>query len=409
MDRDQTSRPAPGPGPRRPRQPGPLNSPLLATGLAIIVIGLVAALLTVPGLIPRVSPSPAGCTSTPCGPNSSPTLPTVVPTLAPSPTFVRPTPTPAPTFTSYVVQAGDNLNSIARKFGTTARSIAWWNRGTYPSLDPESPNYAPNNIQLGWVLVLIPGVVVDDNNPPTPSPGPPTPAPTPSPGVTPSAAPAASPSATTSAAATLISHGSRTSSEIALTFDMGGRLDPAVDIVQWLIDHETHATLFPTGKAGTTTDLGRQALLLAASRPDLFVLGNHSWDHPDFTTLTAAKMATQLTSTETAVHDLIGMTTKPYFRPPYGAWTYAVRVGVGAAGWHDLVMWDVDTIDWKATADGGPTAADIVAKVATKAQGGSIVLMHLGGWHTLEALPGILQSLESSGLRPVTLTELLAG
>ena len=41
----------------------------------------------------------------------------------PIPSFVRPTPTPAPTFLVYVVKAGDNLDRIARRFGTTGRSI----------------------------------------------------------------------------------------------------------------------------------------------------------------------------------------------------------------------------------------------------------------------------------------------
>ncbi|HLE79196.1 MAG TPA: polysaccharide deacetylase family protein, partial [Candidatus Limnocylindrales bacterium] len=124
-------------------------------------------------------------------------------------------------------------------------------------------------------------------------------------------------------------------------------------------------------------------------------------------TLSPAQMADQLTASETAIHDLIGGTTKPWFRPPFGAWTAAVRTGVGAAGWADLILWDVDTIDWRTTADGGPTADDIVAKVVSKALGGSIVLMHLGGWHTLEALPGLLAGLQTVGLTPVTLPEML--
>jgi peptidoglycan/xylan/chitin deacetylase (PgdA/CDA1 family) len=117
-------------------------------------------------------------------------------------------------------------------------------------------------------------------------------------------------------------------------------------------------------------------------------------------------MSDQLSSTDSAIRDLIGVPTTPWFRPPNGAWTYDVRVGVGAAGWSRLVMWDVDTIDWKTTADGGPTADDIVTKVVSKAQGGSIVLMHLGGWHTLEALPGVVSGLASRGLTPVRLSDL---
>jgi peptidoglycan/xylan/chitin deacetylase (PgdA/CDA1 family) len=384
--------------PGAPRGGNPLATPAGAASLAIILVALVGAIVLVPGML---APGPSG-TPAPATPSSTPSsTPGGSPTASPLPSFVRPTPTPEPTLTSYVVRAGDSLNTIARLFATTARSLAWWNRGTYPSLDPESEGYDPNHIEPGWVFVLIPGVKVNDANPPTPSPGLPTPIPT----AGPSAGPGSTPIAGGPAA--VVSHGPRETTQIALTFDMGGRLDPAVAIVQWLIDHEVHATLFPTGKAGTTTAEGRAALELAATRPDLFAIGNHSWDHPDFTTLTAAQMADQLQSTEDAIRGLIGVSTAPWFRPPYGAWAAAVRVGVGAAGWSSLVMWDVDTIDWKSTADGGPTADDIVTKVIANAQGGSIVLMHLGGWHTLEALPDLLAGLQARGLAPVTLTEML--
>jgi hypothetical protein len=93
---------------------------------------------------------------------------------SPSPSFVRPTPTPLPSFMNYVVKAGDSLNTIAHANKTTARSIAFWNRATYPTLDPESGKYSPNSIKVGWTLVLIPGVVFDENAIPdtTPTPEP---------------------------------------------------------------------------------------------------------------------------------------------------------------------------------------------------------------------------------------------
>jgi nucleoid-associated protein YgaU len=68
-----------------------------------------------------------------------------------------------PTFMAYVVKRGDSLYTIAHRFGTKGRSIAFWNRATYPSLDPESSRYSPNSIQVGWTLVLIPGVLFDEN------------------------------------------------------------------------------------------------------------------------------------------------------------------------------------------------------------------------------------------------------
>ncbi len=87
---------------------------------------------------------------------------------------MAPTPTPAPTFLVYVVASGDSLNTIAHKYGTSARSIAFWNRATYPSLDPESASYRPDLLKLGWTLFLIPNVILtDDEAPPLPS----TPAP----------------------------------------------------------------------------------------------------------------------------------------------------------------------------------------------------------------------------------------
>jgi peptidoglycan/xylan/chitin deacetylase (PgdA/CDA1 family) len=70
-------------------------------------------------------------------------------------------------------------------------------------------------------------------------------------------------------------------------------------------------------------------------------------------------------------------------------------------------MWDVDTIDWKPISDGGPTAVQIVEKVLGRAQGGSIVLMHLGGYETLDALPGIVAGLRGQGYSLVTLGTLI--
>jgi hypothetical protein len=63
-------------------------------------------------------------------------------------------------------------------------------------------------------------------------------------------------------------------------------------------------------------------------------------------------------------------------------------------------------IDWRPEADGGPTTADLVAKMTANARPGSIVLMHLGGFNTLDALPGMLTALGDKGLVPVTLEEM---
>lgn len=146
-----------------------------------------------------------GCLQMAARPTPQPTptpTPSPSPPPTPTPTPAPPTPTPAPTFATYKVKSGDNLTVIARRFNTTARSIAYWNRDTYPSLDPESPHYAPNKLQIGWVLRVLPGAVytpppepTDSGLEVTPVPteylGPPTPLPS---SALPSSAPSESPS-----------------------------------------------------------------------------------------------------------------------------------------------------------------------------------------------------------------------
>lgn len=123
-------------------------------------------------LVGACIPPPAGGTAETPPASPDPTtvaVPTPTPTAGPSgppppPSFVRPTPTPLPTFLSYVVKSGDTLDSIARAHGTSARSIAFWNRSEYPSLDPDSAAYAPDRIKIGWVLLLVPDTEIDEDD-----------------------------------------------------------------------------------------------------------------------------------------------------------------------------------------------------------------------------------------------------
>jgi hypothetical protein len=123
------------------------------------IVPLIAAVIALAACLP--SGTRGGGQSGPVGPTASPSLGPVGPT--PRPTIVPPTPTPAPTFFVVTVKIGDSLNTIAHHYGTTARSIAYWNRSAYPSLDPESPKYRPGVIKIGWKLSLIPNRVIDED------------------------------------------------------------------------------------------------------------------------------------------------------------------------------------------------------------------------------------------------------
>jgi peptidoglycan/xylan/chitin deacetylase (PgdA/CDA1 family) len=192
---------------------------------------------------------------------------------------------------------------------------------------------------------------------------------------------------------------------------MGGRVGDALAIVAWIVDHEVHATIFMTGAMADNpnTDAGRQVLGIVEAHPELFTLGNHSYTHRDFRTLTPAGIRDELQRTEAAIAPYCSQTMRPFFRPPNGGSNDAVLAAVGAAGYRYTVTWDVDTIDWRPIKNDppGPTADQIVAKVLDRAQGGSIVLMHLGGYETLEALPRIVSGLGDAGYVFVNLDELM--
>lgn len=116
---------------------------------AAVLVGLVLA--AAGGCLPAsVRPTPLPI------PSPSPSA-TPAPPATPPPTPARPTPTPGPTFVLHAVQPGENLNVLAARYGTTARSIAYWNRDAHPGLDPESPDYRPDRVQAGWILRVMPG------------------------------------------------------------------------------------------------------------------------------------------------------------------------------------------------------------------------------------------------------------
>ena len=192
---------------------------------------------------------------------------------------------------------------------------------------------------------------------------------------------------------------------------MGGRVGDALNIVDWLVDHGVHATIFMTGAMAENenTNAGRQVLAIVDARPDQFTLGNHSYTHRDFRNMSQSQIADELRQTEAAIAPFCSQDPRPFFRPPNGGYDADVLAAVGAAGYRYTVTWDVDTIDWRPIKNDppGPTADQIVTKVLSNAHGGSIVLMHLGGYETFVALPRIVEGLEAAGFDLVTLDELV--
>lgn len=196
-------------------------------------------------------------------------------------------------------------------------------------------------------------------------------------------------------ASQLVSRGPPDIDQIALTFHLGSRVDPGPSIMRWLADNNVPATIFIAGAAvdRSDTDAGREVLELVNERPDLFELGSHGYQAEDLTALGPAQLEQELRRAHSALSRLAKQDPRPLLAPPAGAWNAEVLAAAGQAGYAWSVLWDVDPVDWKPIADGGPTPVQIVDRVLAGVQPGSIVLLQLGGAETLRALPDLVAAL----------------
>jgi peptidoglycan/xylan/chitin deacetylase (PgdA/CDA1 family)/LysM repeat protein len=338
------------------------------------------------------------------GLDPSPSAPSASATIGETslvPTTAEPSPGQTVEGTTYTVQGGDSLSSIARAWGTTVVQLQAWNAVRYPSLTDD-----PDSLQAGWVLI----VAAASGATPLPTASPP-PAALCHAGNRPSAG---------SAQTFYVVPGA--GNGVALTFDMGGRLDPGVDILNFLIANEVCATIFPTGAMAQSAQ-GRAIMAIIRAHPELFEIGNHTMHHCDLArgglgSPTTAPCQTggapsadfirdELTDAEAILRELTGQDPRPYWRPPYGSVNDAVISAAASVGYTKTFMWDIDTIDWKPISQGGPTAQQIATKVVTTAEGGSNVLMHLGGYETLGALQFMVPGLRERGFVLTSLSDLL--
>jgi peptidoglycan-N-acetylglucosamine deacetylase len=208
---------------------------------------------------------------------------------------------------------------------------------------------------------------------------------------------------------------------VALTFDMGGRMDPAVDIMNFLVANRVCATIFATGVMSNTPQ-GQQVLGIIRAHADLFEIANHTMYHCDLARggggspstgpcaggpFSADRIRKELTDAEGILVAGTGQAPQPYWRPPYGSLSDGVIAAAASVGYTKTFMWDIDTIDWKPISDGGPSAEQIAAKVIGTSVNGSNVLFHLGGYETLRSLELIVPGLRDRGFSITSLSDLL--
>lgn len=103
---------------------------------------------------------------------------------------------------------------------------------------------------------------------------------------------------------------------IALTVDDGADADVIGAYIQFARDTGARFTFFVTGVYDGWTV--HKAALRPLVESGQIQLGNHTWDHPDLTALSAAAAASQFDRTKTFLRNTFGVDGTPFYRPPFG-------------------------------------------------------------------------------------------
>jgi peptidoglycan/xylan/chitin deacetylase (PgdA/CDA1 family) len=174
---------------------------------------------------------------------------------------------------------------------------------------------------------------------------------------------------------------------VALTFDDGpGPETPGV--MRVLEDAGVTATFFHIGVNMTVRPTSVQAV-----HAQDFLLGNHTWSHPDMRTQSSTNQALQMDRATAEQRTLVG-DAPCVFRPPYGSYnstTLSLAQSRGMSVWN----WSVDTGDWEAPPSGTTAWTNLIVSraVAGGSQTHPVILMHTqpdGCASTLAALPRII-------------------
>lgn len=180
---------------------------------------------------------------------------------------------------------------------------------------------------------------------------------------------------------------------IALTFDdgPGQYTEQLLDAIE---ANGVHASFYVLGNRINDTN----GYLLTRMQELGCEVSNHSRNHADFTTLSAEEITSQVNDTNEAIEQYTGVAVVN-FRPPYGAVNQTVRDSVGMP----LILWSVDTLDWKYR-----DVDTVVEAITTDIEDGDIILLHDIHQTSVEAAILAIPILIEQGYQLVTVEEMAA-
>jgi peptidoglycan/xylan/chitin deacetylase (PgdA/CDA1 family)/uncharacterized caspase-like protein/predicted negative regulator of RcsB-dependent stress response len=193
---------------------------------------------------------------------------------------------------------------------------------------------------------------------------------------------------------------------LVLTFDDGPHPRHTAKILETLEKYKVKSIFFEVGQnvavparnkgadAGTSTAFKKTS---AASNTEKIIqsghlLANHSLTHAFLPKLSEERLSQEIDNSKLIIETVSG-TPVQLFRPPYGAFNERVRTALSSRGMKAF-LWNIDSLDWS---DPIPTSiANRVVQEVEK-QGRGVILLHDVHSQSAEALPLILETLQSRG------------
>jgi peptidoglycan/xylan/chitin deacetylase (PgdA/CDA1 family) len=184
---------------------------------------------------------------------------------------------------------------------------------------------------------------------------------------------------------------------LAITFEAGGIADPMKPILDALASAHVKATFFLDGKwAEANVDWVRRIA------DEGHELGNHGFNHPDWTALSDDEVREDLAATEELARRVVDREVRPWARPPYGAIDARVTQLLDELGYHAVYRDAIDGGHWP----GETNEESICERAIESAAEGGVIVLHTNVMATARALSQLLSALKARGFSLCTLSDL---
>jgi peptidoglycan/xylan/chitin deacetylase (PgdA/CDA1 family) len=187
---------------------------------------------------------------------------------------------------------------------------------------------------------------------------------------------------------------------LALTIDDGTSSEVVAAFAAFAIDADVRLTLFPNGCYRSWEE--NAAVLRPLVDSGQVALGNHTWSHPDVTTLRDAEVAEEIARNRDFIRTTFGVDT-PFFRPPFGSHDDRTDRIAADLGHPTIAMWNGTLGDSRVL-----TGAELVGYAREWFIPQAIVVGHANQRTVTTVYGELLDLIRERELRTVTLADVWA-